>query len=95
MVSNIIPHHQVQIVPKKMSSVFPGGKTWKVDFLVKGQHKEPREKTSTKLDRLLSAQGLVTIFFCFRGQNSLIQVFKYCFFSQKWGNFVQACPTLL
>ncbi|MDJ0650292.1 MAG: hypothetical protein QNJ60_16485 [Xenococcaceae cyanobacterium MO_188.B19] len=41
LVSSIIPHHQVKLIPKNTSHVFPGGKTWKVDFLVKGQHKEP------------------------------------------------------
>lgn len=38
--SVIIPHHEVLIIPKKSSYVFPSGKTWKVDFLVKGHHKE-------------------------------------------------------
>ena len=41
LVSSIIPHHQVKLIPKNTSHVFPNGKTWKVDFLVKGHHKEP------------------------------------------------------
>ena len=40
-VSTIIPHHQIELIPTNNSRIFPNGKTWKIDFLAKGQHKEP------------------------------------------------------
>ncbi len=52
LVSSIIPHHQVKLIPKNTSHVFPSGKIWKVDFLVKGQHKE--------LLFLVEAKGMIT-----------------------------------
>ena len=39
LAKEIIPHCPITLLPP--CKVFPKGKSWKVDFLVKGQHKEP------------------------------------------------------
>ncbi len=50
--SEISPQYQVEILPPKDSACFPTGKRWQVDFLAKGQHKEPL--------MLVEAKGLIT-----------------------------------
>ena len=83
MVSNIISHHQVQIIPKKKSSVFPSGKTWKVDFLVKGHHKEPL--------CLVEAKGIIQRDFPFI--LNLLELNKPELFNRLWIVFNDRVPT--
>ncbi len=50
--SAIIPHYSIPILPPKKSIIFPRGKNWRVDFLVKGYHQEPL--------LLVEAKGFIT-----------------------------------
>lgn len=82
-VSTVIPHCEIELIPKNSSRVFPNGKTWKVDFLVKGQHKEPLF--------LIEAKGIIQRDFAFI--LNLLEQNQPQLFNKLWLVFSDKVPT--
>ncbi len=48
LISGVISHHPIEILPSNKFRCYPNGKKWKVDFLAKGHHKEVLMIVETK-----------------------------------------------
>ncbi len=83
LVSDIIPHHQIRLIPKNSSSIFPNGKTWKVDFLVQGKQDKPLF--------LVEAKGIISRDFPFL--LNLLEQNQPELFNKLWLVFNDKIPT--